>query len=180
MPADAIDRVHTLSRRGLAVEGLSFADCNGNDPDNADPNDATEESDDETWTPDGDNNDADDTVDDSDRVADDTDDDSDRDVTTMGDTTAGVNDDDDVAISDSNFAENDFQETESLAPKNAPENNATKYNAPKDTPKDEVPIPEQKVTENKETENSTYNEAGAATTTRPEGRGTEERQRNQL
>jgi hypothetical protein len=30
MPADVIDRVHILARRGLALEGLSFADRNGN------------------------------------------------------------------------------------------------------------------------------------------------------
>jgi hypothetical protein len=54
MPADVINRVYTLSRRDLAVAGLLFADRNGHDPDDGDPNyddDDESDDDDDTWNP---------------------------------------------------------------------------------------------------------------------------------
>jgi hypothetical protein len=89
MPANVIDSVYTLSRRGLAVEGLSFADRNGHGPDNGDPNndddDETDDGDD-TWNP-GDNDD------DATIVTDDAGDDgNDGDASLQEDITAGVND----------------------------------------------------------------------------------------
>jgi hypothetical protein len=130
MPANVIERVHTLSRRGLAVDGLSFADCNGNDPSDEDLNDddADDDDDDDTWNPGPD----DDDVDDAD---DDTNDGNDDDAATIGDTIAGVDDGDNIAVPkvrENNFpenyshdtkndTENDFHDTKNLAPSDAPE-----------------------------------------------------------
>jgi hypothetical protein len=112
MPADIIDRVYTLARRGLAVEGLSFADRNGHDPNDGDPNDNDDDKsddDDDSWNPGDDDND---TTDDA------GDDNNDGDASLQEDTTAGVNDDDNVAHENynenynENFVENNFTKNE--------------------------------------------------------------------
>jgi hypothetical protein len=109
MPADVIDRVYNLSRRDLAVAGLLFADRNGHDPDDGDPNyddDDESDDDDDTWNPGDDDDDATDDA---------GDDDSDGDASLPEDITAGVNDDDDAHKNENytdNFVENNFTENE--------------------------------------------------------------------
>jgi hypothetical protein len=174
MPANVINRIHTLSRRGLAVDGLSFADRNGNDPDNGDPNDDDDDDDDETWNPGPDE----DNEKDNDDVAttdDDTNDGSDDNAATIGATTTGVNDGDDIAVEvrKNNFPENDdtqndFHDTKNLTPNDVPktdeptndglepipEHPETEHNAKTDKPANDglEPTPEHHETENEETE----------------------------
>jgi hypothetical protein len=173
IPADVIDRVHTLSRRILAVNRLSFADRNGNDPTDKDPND--DDAADGTWNPGPD----DDNDDNDDNDNEDTDDGSADDDATIGDTIAGVDDGDDIAVPEvreNNFPandshntenENDIHDTENLVPNDAPETDKptndgleripehpeTEHNANTDQPTNEglKPNPEHHETENKET-----------------------------
>jgi hypothetical protein len=158
MPAGVINRVQILARRGLALEGLPFADRNGNNPNDGHTNgDDADKSDDETWNPNphGDN-------DDDDARNDDIDDCSGGDAATLGDTTAGVNHNDAIAVPENNFPENDFHDTENDPPNDAPENNATEHSNALETdePTNDglAPIPEHHETENNANNDETKNE----------------------
>jgi hypothetical protein len=99
MPADVIDRVYTLARRGLAVEGLSFAE-NGHDPNDRDPNRDDDDDNNDSWNPN--NYDTDDNDDDDDDGA----------ASLQDNNTAGVTDDDVAHENENDLFENNFAENE--------------------------------------------------------------------
>jgi hypothetical protein len=124
MPADVIDRVYTLARRGLAVEGLSFADRNGHDPNDGDPNRNDDDDDDASWNPGDDDDDTDDEADDGD-------------ASLQDDNTAGVNDDDVAHENENDLFENNFaeNETDKIAENETDENTAPEIESTRnDTP----------------------------------------------